>query len=101
MKAKAIVLVLILLCAILGITLWLNHKKAVKQQAKAQDSLQSLSNELVSTSAQLSEQVKTNILIQTNLVTRTEEAKSFSKSPRRKWTAGIPRSPSWKPRKTS
>lgn len=77
MKAKPAVLVLILLCAILGATLWSNHKKAVQLQEKAQ-SIESLSQDLVSTSAKLSEQVKTNILIQTNLVTRTEEAKSLS-----------------------
>lgn len=77
MKAKTAVLVLILLGAILGVTLWSNHKKAVQLQDKAR-SIESLSQDLVSTSAKLSEQVKTNILIQTNLVTRTEEAKSLS-----------------------
>jgi uncharacterized coiled-coil DUF342 family protein len=70
--------VLILLCAGLGITLVVTQKKTVQQQKETQEALVRLTNDLMQTSSKWTSQVVTNMLITTNLVQRTEEVKALS-----------------------
>ncbi len=82
MKSNAAIVtalvVLILLCAGLGITLVVTQKKAVQQQKETQDVLVRMTNDLMQTHSKLTSQVVTNMTITTNLVIRTEEVKTLS-----------------------
>jgi len=79
MRATTVIIVL-LVCAgvILGISLMVHHKKAVAQQEADREQILLQSNNWVQTESKLAEQIKVNMVLETNLTDRIAELKSVS-----------------------
>lgn len=77
MKATAIAL-LVLLCLGLGFVLIKQKTKATQDQDQAKRVLQSVSEQLVQTSTEKTELMKTNSILETNLALRIEEVLTLS-----------------------
>lgn len=77
MKSKSAI-VLWILIVLLGVAFLYRHNQAVKQQQTAEASILQLSNDVMRTSAKLSEQQKVNVTLETNLVVQTVESQQYS-----------------------
>lgn len=78
MKSKVLTIVLFLICVGLVIFLFLNTKKSEQELQVAEKQRSDLSNNWVHASAQLNEQQKVNIILETNILQRTEEVVAYS-----------------------
>jgi chromosome segregation ATPase len=78
MKSKVLTIVLVIVCVALGIFLFLNTKKSQEELKVAEKQRIDLSNNWARASTQLNEQQKVNIILETNIVQRTEEVVTFS-----------------------
>ena len=82
MKASVAAVLLALACIGVGAGWYVNHDKAEKNRLALEAEKARLSKDLVETTAKLTEQVRVNANLETNLVQRVEELNTFSN----KWT---------------
>ncbi len=82
MKASVVAVLLALACIGVGAGWYVNHDKAEKNRLALEAEKARLSKDLVETTAKLTEQVRVNANLETNLVQRVEELNTFSN----KWT---------------
>jgi len=82
MKARVIAVLLALACIGVGVGWYLTNDKAEKNRTALEAQKAALSKELVETTAKLTEQVRVNANLETNIVQRVEELNTFSN----KWT---------------
>jgi chromosome segregation ATPase len=78
MKGKIGIIVLVILSVVFGVGLLIRHSKAVHEQQESEARITQLSNDVVQTQAKLSEQIKVNITLETNLAVRTIETETLS-----------------------
>jgi len=78
MKGKTGIVVLVILCIALGVGLLVRHAKAVEEQHKAEAKIKQLSEDVMHTQDQLSEQKKVNDTLEKDLETRNTEAQNLS-----------------------
>jgi len=78
MKGKTGIVALVILCIGLGVGLLVRHAKAVDEQRQAEARIKQLSDDVVHTQDQLSEQKKVNDTLEKTLESRTTEAQSLS-----------------------
>src|ERR1051326_6094383 len=78
MKGKTGIVILVVLCIALGVGLLVRHAKAVDEQHKAEARIKQLSDDVVHTQHQLSEQKKVNDTLEKTLETKTTEAQNLS-----------------------
>lgn len=78
MKGKTGIVILVVLCIALGVGLLVRHAKAVDEQHKAEARIKQLSDDVVHTQDQLSEQKKVNDTLEKTLETKTTEAQNLS-----------------------
>lgn len=83
MKSNLVPAVLVLVCLGLGAGWYLNFRKAEENRTNLESQRASLSNELVATTGKLTEQVRVNATLETNLSQRVEELNTVSN----KWVA--------------
>ena len=73
MKGKAVVVILIVACGILGISLLLRNQRANQQRDTDAETILSLSNKWVDTSSRLDEQKQVNVALEKDLTDRKAE----------------------------
>jgi septal ring factor EnvC (AmiA/AmiB activator) len=78
MKGKTGIVVLVVLCIALGVGLLLRHARAVDEQHKAEAKIKQLSDDVVHTQDQLSEQKKVNDTLEKTLEVKSTEAQGLS-----------------------
>src|ERR1041385_7230846 len=78
MKGKTGIVVLVVLCIALGVGLLLRHARAVDEQRKAEAKIKQLSDDVVHTQDQLSEQKKVNDTLEKTLEVKSTEAQGLS-----------------------
>jgi chromosome segregation ATPase len=78
MKGKTGIVTLIVLCVVLGVGLLIRHAKAVQEKDAADARIMQLSNDVVHTQDQLTEQKKVNDTLEKTLENKTSEATGFS-----------------------
>src|SRR6058998_1418513 len=78
MKGKTGIVVLVILCIGLGVGLLIRHAKAVDEQRKAEARVKQLSDDVVHTQDQLTEQKKVNDTLKKTLEIKTAEAQGLS-----------------------
>ncbi|HXT38500.1 MAG TPA: hypothetical protein VN887_00610 [Candidatus Angelobacter sp.] len=78
MKGKTGIVTLVVLCVVLGVGLLIRHAKAVQDKDAADARILQLSNDVVHTQDQLTEQKKVNDTLEKTLENKTSEASSFS-----------------------
>lgn len=78
MKAMALNIVLLVLCAVLAGLLYVQNKRAVQQQSETVANVASLSNELTQTSSSLLSVTTEKVQLQTNLVEQTQQIQAIS-----------------------
>ena len=83
MKSKLLPAVLVLVCLGLGTGWFLNSKKAEETRIRMEGQQSALSNDLVTTTGKLTEQVRVNATLETNLSQRIEDLNTVSN----KWVA--------------
>ena len=83
MNSKLVPAVLVLVCLGLGAGWYLNSKKAEETRVSLEGQRAALSNELVATTGKLTEQVRVNANLETNLTQRIEDVHVVSN----KWVA--------------
>ena len=83
MNSKLVPAVLVLVCLGLGAGWYLNSKKAEETRVSLEGQRAALSNELVATTGKLTEQVRVNANLETNLTQRIEDIHLVSN----KWVA--------------
>jgi len=83
MKSKLLPAVLVLICLGLGAGWFLNSKKAEETRILMEGQQSALSNDLVATTGKLTEQVRVNATLETNLSQRIEDLNTVSN----KWVA--------------
>ena len=83
MKSKLVPAVLVLICLGLGTGWFLNSKKAEETRIQMEGQQSALSNDLVATTGKLTEQVRVNATLETNLSQRIEDLNTVSN----KWVA--------------
>lgn len=83
MKSKLVPAVLVLVCLGLGTGWFLNSKKAEETRIQMEGQQSALSNDLVATTGKLTEQVRVNATLETNLSQRIEDLNTVSN----KWVA--------------
>lgn len=82
MKSSVVAVLLALACIGVGAGWYVSHDKAEKNRLALESEKTRLSNDLVETTAKLTEQVRVNANLETNLTQRVEELNTFSN----KWT---------------
>lgn len=78
MKATALSIVLLVLCAVLGGLLYVQQKRTVQQRAETVTNLASLSNELTKASSSLLDVTAQKTQLQTNLIEQAEQIQTIS-----------------------
>lgn len=78
MNSKPVAIVLVILCILLGASLYYRHQKAVQQAESDVASILELSNKVVKTSGFLREQVQVNTQLETNVINLSEELGKIS-----------------------
>src|SRR5438477_7534615 len=78
MKGKTGIVALVILCIGLGVGLLVRHAKAVDEERRAEAKIKQLSEDVMHTQDQLSEQIKVNDTLEKDLETRNTEAQSLS-----------------------
>jgi chromosome segregation ATPase len=78
MKGKTGIVALVVLCVVLGVGLLIRHAKAVQEKDAADARIMQLSNDVVHTQDQLTEQKKVNDTLEKTLENKTSEASGLS-----------------------
>src|SRR2546423_11194670 len=78
MKGKTGIVALVVLCIALAVGLLIRHAKAVDEQRKAEARIKQLSDDVVHTQDQLSEQKKVNDTLEKTLEIQTTEVVGLS-----------------------
>jgi len=78
MKGKTGYIILAVFCVALGIALLVRHKLAMDQHQTDEAKIEQLSSDVVHTQAKLNDQVKVNLVLETNLAVRTTEFEGLS-----------------------
>ena len=78
MNSKAVVVVLVVLCALLGGTLYMRHRSAEEERAKLAGAVEELKRQSTQTQDLLEEQKKVNSALDEQIRARAEELKTVS-----------------------
>lgn len=78
MNSKPVAIVLVVLCILLGASLYYRHQKAVHQAEADAAAIRQLSKQVVDTSGNLKEQLQVNSQLETNLINVSEELGKIS-----------------------
>lgn len=78
MKGKTGIVVLVVVCVALGVALLVRHGMALKERREDEAKIVQLSRDVVQTQGKLDEQLKVNLMLETNLAVRTIESEGLS-----------------------